>query len=222
MQQEIDSRLDQAREKLGFLTKFLNPIIKMLGDREFFGLPLKILYYLIAISNLFLPLGVLAMTLYLFTFASYFPFWAWITIPLICLVLLAISIVVGVGSFAFWIRRLDDILEYNRHTQNYMALRNFALMQRTFGEWLGLILMFLGVVDLLFILVPSDVIDGFGAPIPSGIVATVLEAISLVACGYIVIFLAKTGYDYLESIANRAADIRDLADLERAKLEMEE
>lgn len=81
MQQNFDNRLDQAEQKLGFLTKFLNPIIKMLDDKEFFGLPLRILYYLIAISNLALPLGCLVFCGFLFTLAPFFPFWPGLQFP---------------------------------------------------------------------------------------------------------------------------------------------
>lgn len=223
MQQNFDNRLDQAEQKLGFLTKFLNPIIKMLDDKEFFGLPLRILYYLIAISNLALPLGCLVFCGFLFTLAPFFPFWAWITIPIMCLLLIVISVVIGVGSFAFWIRRLQDIMEYNRHNHTYMSLRNFALMQRTFGEWLGLIIIFLGVADLLTFFIPGDVLSGVGLSfLAVNIFATIIEAITLIAIGYVVIFLAKVIYDYLEGFANKAADTRDIADIERLKLEIEE
>jgi len=223
MQQNFDNRLDQAEQKLGFLTKFLNPIIKMLDDKEFFGLPLRILYYLIAISNLALPLGCLVFCGFLFTLAPFFPFWAWITIPIMCLLLIVISVVIGVGSFAFWIRRLQDIMEYNRHNHTYMSLRNYALMQRTFGEWLGLIIIFLGVADLLTFFIPGDVLSGVGLSfLAVNIFATIIEAITLIAIGYVVIFLAKVIYDYLEGFANKAADTRDIADIERLKLEIEE
>lgn len=223
MQQNFDNRLDQAEQKLGFLTKFLNPIIKMLDDKEFFGLPLRILYYLIAISNLVLPLGCLVFCGFLFTLAPFFPFWAWITIPIMCLLLIVISVVIGVGSFAFWIRRLQDIMEYNRHNHTYMSLRNYALMQRTFGEWLGLIIIFLGVADLLTFFIPGDVLSGVGLSfLAVNIFVTIIEAITLIAIGYVVIFLAKVTYDYLEGFANKAADTRDIADIERLKLEIEE
>lgn len=223
MQYNFDDSLDQAEQRLGFLTKFLNPIMKMLDDKEFFGLPLRILYYLIAIANLALPLGCLAFCGYLFTLTPYFTLWAWITIPIMCLILIVLSVVIGVGSFTFWIRRLQDIMEYNRHNHTYMSLRNFALMQRTFGEWLGLIIMFLGVSDLLTIFIPDDVLTGVGLSfLAINLFATIIEAIILIAIGYVVIFLAKVIYDYLEGFANKAADTRDIADIQRLKLEIEE
>ena len=140
-----------------------------------------------------------------------------------CLLLIVISVVIGVGSFAFWIRRLQDIMEYNRHNHTYMSLRNYALMQRTFGEWLGLIIIFLGVADLLTFFIPGDVLSGVGLSfLAVNIFATIIEAITLIAIGYVVIFLAKVTYDYLEGFANKAADTRDIADIERLKLEIEE
>lgn len=223
MQQDFDNRLDQAEQKLGFLTKFLNPIMKMLDDKEFFGLPLRIFYYLIAISNLAIPLGCLAFCGLLFTLTPLFPFWAWFTIPVMCLLLIVISMVIGVGSFTFWIRRLQDIMEYNRHNHTYMSLRNFALMSRTFGEWIGLVIMFLGVADLLTFFIPTDVLGGIGMSfLAVNIFATIIEAVSMIATGYVVIFLAKVVYDYLEGFANKAADTRDIADIERVKLEIGE
>lgn len=223
MQQNFDNRLDAAEQKLGFLTKFLNPILKMLNDKEFYGLPLRIFYYLIAISNLAIPLGCLAFCGFLFTMTPFFPIWAWFTIPIMCLILIVLSLVIGIGSFAFWLRRLQDIMEYNRHNHTYMSLRNFALMQRTFGEWLGLVIMFLGVTDILTIFIPGDVLGGIGmAFLAVNFIGTIVEAIALIAVGYVTIFLSKVIYDYLEGFANNAADTRDIADIQRMNLEMED
>lgn len=223
MQHDFDNKLGQAEQKLGFLTKFLNPILKMLDDKEFFGLPLRIFYYLIAVFNLGLPLACLGFCGFLFTLTPLFPFWAWITIPIMCLIMLVLSVVIGVGSFAFWIRRFQDIREYNRHNHTYMSLRNFVLMQRTFGEWIGLIVIFFGVTDLLTFFIPSDVIGGMGMGfLASNILATIIESIVMIMAGYVIIFLAKVIYDYLEGFANNAADTRDIADVQRLTLEIEE
>lgn len=223
MQQNFVDRLDAAEQKLGFLTRFLNPILKMLNDREFYGLPLRIFYYIVAICNLFIPLGCLVFCGFLFTMTPFFPFWAWFTIPIMCLVLIIVSVVIGIGSFTFWIRRLQDIVAYNRQMHTYMSLRNFALMQRTFGEWLGLILMFMGLTDILTIFIPFDVLSGAGLSfLGSSIILTMVEAVALITAGYLVIFLAKVVYDFCEGFANNASDTRDIADIERMNLDIEE
>lgn len=222
MQPNISQHLNYAQEKVGVLTKFLNPIIIMLEDKNFFGLPLRIFYYLIAVSNLAIPLGTLGFCGLLFKYFSYFPLWAYITIPIFCIIIISLSIIIGVGSFAFWIRRLQDILAYNNYNHNYMALRNFALMQRTFGEWVGLLIMFFGITDLLTFIIPEAVISPLGIDfLNHGIVITICEAIAIIAFGYFIIFIAKMIYDWIESIANNAADTRDIADIERMNIEIE-
>ena len=219
MQNNLDNRFDAAEQKVSFLTTFLSPILNMLGDSKFFGTPLRIFYYVIAIANLFIPLGIIIFCGMLFVYSSYFPSWAWITVPLFCLILIILSLVLGVGSFAFWIRRLQDIMEYNRYNHTYMSLRNFALMQRTFGEWLGLVTMFFGLTDILTIFIPTEVLGGFGVSFLVGnILTTVLESVVIICVGYFIIFVAKFIYDWLETFANSATELRDLADIERLKM----
>lgn len=223
MQPNFNQHLNYAQQKVGFLTSFLNPILNMLDDRKFFGLPLRIFYYVIAIANLLIPLGVLVFCGYLFSLARYFVSWAWITVPIFCLIILIFSLIIGLGSFAFWVRRLQDIMAYNRQFRNYMSLRNFALMQRTFGEWIGLVTMFIGVVDFLTFLIPSKILINIGLGfIANSVIVTIIESIGLIVFGYFEIFVAKFIYDWLESFANNAADTRDLADIERMKIEIED
>ena len=223
MQTNFDNRLDAAENKLGFLTAFLSPILNMLEDKKFFGVPLRIFYYLIAIFNLFIPLAVLAFCGLIFSYARFFPGWAWVTVPVFCLILVVLSLILGLGSFAFWLRRLKDIMQYNRFHHTYMSLRNFALMQRTFGEWIGLVIMFVGVVDILTVFIPNKVLEAFGFFLLGGdIIATIVESVATIALGYFVIFVAKFIYDWLESFANNAADTRDIADIERMQTEIVE
>ena len=220
--QNINTKFEKVEEKMGFLSKFLDPIMKMLGDREFFHTPLKVFYYIIALSNLLLPIVMIGGCSYIFYLGVRFnllEFWDYITLPVFFLVIIVLSAIIGVGSYAFWVRRMADIISYNQHSHTYMAVRNFGLFFRTMGEWTGLFIMFMGVLCFIIIPVPEPLLDkvNFAMSIPESIVM----AITCFFFGYLTIFLAKVFNDWTQGFAAKADNLRDLADIERAKAEID-
>lgn len=218
--QNANEQFSRVEEKLGFLSKFLNPVMKVLGDREFFNLPLKLFYYIIAFANLLLPLAVLfGGGFIMFTGWIYLNWWAMLLLPIFFIIILIISVIIGVGCYTLWVRRLNDIVEYNRNAHTYMAIRNFGLFIRTLGEWVGLILIFIGVIDILSIPIPYEILAlvDDAETIPE----TITEAIILFFAGYLIIFISKAINDWTQGFAAKADDMRDIADIERAKAEIE-
>lgn len=130
--------MEKVTKLLEPVSKFLNPLFNYLDSGKLFKQPLMLLYYVIGVA-----LSVYGFVKIVELFDSFslvegiYKFY----FTLIAIVLL----VACAFTLMFWFHRAGDLMKERFEDTHFVAIPVVASLLRTFGEYLGLLLAYLGV-----------------------------------------------------------------------------
>lgn len=203
--------MDKDMFKSPFFT-FLDPVLKLIDDGQFYRKPFKWLYVIISVLNLLIPIAVLATAIR----AGIFNFEGIVIFGFI----LMFVVVCGLSWFGaqIWWNRSIKVSEIADDNAEFVAIPVFSHFVQTFGEWMG---MWIGVGGFFVSLIVSLFMAGYsyemaalrmGGMAGFGLLGCIINPIY----GFISVVVARVVAEMLRALAAIANNTKKEKDIKPA------
>ncbi|MDE5607669.1 MAG: hypothetical protein K2I64_01900 [Muribaculaceae bacterium] len=186
------------------ITKYLNPVFNFLDSGKLFKQPLMYLYYAIGVA--LCVFGIVKIVDNFDSFSYMSGASKFYTIMMV-LVLLAAC----VFSLMFWFRRAGDLKNERFDETRFIAIPVVASLIRTIGEYLGLLIAYLGVCSGILTIVIL-VFDS-----PEAFKLGLIELFGGAILGYLIIVFLRYSAELILAIAAIANNTKDAVEVLKKK-----